>query len=135
MLNELAKQIYDNASEKGWHDKPVAFGDAITNIHGELSEAWEDYRNNKPLNEVFYKCKSKQVCCNMKDGICLTAPFCNYITRCQHAKPCGIPSEFADVLIRVLDNCYMYDIDIDKVVQEKMEFNKTRPFKHGGKII
>lgn len=55
MLNDLARQIYINACEKGWHDEPVAFGDAVTNIHGELSEAWEEYRNKKELKEDFMK--------------------------------------------------------------------------------
>lgn len=108
MFNALAKEVYDIAKSKGWHDKPVDFGDCIANIHGEVSEAWEDYRNNKPLNEMHYEA----------DG-----------------KPCGIPSELADIIIRVLDNCYMYDIDIDKAVIEKMEYNKTRQYKHGGKVI
>lgn len=108
MLNELAKEIYDIAKDKGWHDKPVAFGDCIANIHGEASEAFEDYRAGRPLNKMHFEA----------DG-----------------KPCGIPSEMADIIIRILDNCEMYGIDIDYAVRLKMEYNKTRKFKHGGKIV
>jgi len=107
MFNELAKEIYNNATEKGWHDKPLAFGDAIANIHGEASEAFEDYRNNKGLNEIYF----------------------------EGSKPCGIPSEFADIIIRVLDNCHTYNIDIDYAIKIKMDYNKTRKFKHGGKVV
>jgi NTP pyrophosphatase (non-canonical NTP hydrolase) len=111
-LNDLSEEIYNNAKEKGWHDKSVAFGDAISNIHGELSEAWEEYRNGKQLNETYYSLD--------KHGF---------------QKPEGVPSEFADTIIRVLDNCKMYNIDIDAAIREKIEYNKLRSYKHDGKII
>lgn len=49
--------------------------------------------------------------------------------------PEGIPSELADVIIRILDMCGKYGIDIGAMIAEKHEFNKTRPYKHGGKVI
>ena len=36
--------------------------------------------------------------------------------------------------IKLYDNC-KEDIDIDFVIWQKMEFNKTRPYKHGNKLI
>lgn len=39
--------------------------------------------------------------------------------------------ELADCIIRVLDVAASKGIDIGSVVVEKMEFNKTRPHKHG----
>ena len=50
-------------------------------------------------------------------------------------KPCGIPSELADVLIRVVHFAGKHKVDMDGAVGEKMEFNETRPYKHGGKAI
>ncbi len=136
-LNDLAIQIYDSASEKGWHDKPVAFGDCITNIHAELSEAWEEYRHGKALNKTYYTCKLDGT---NEDSECTDDVHeCYFRTGdediCEKAKPEGIPSELADVIIRVLDACHMYEIDIDKIIAEKMDYNKTRSYKHGGKII
>jgi hypothetical protein len=52
----------------------------------------------------------------------------------NQAKPIGVPSEMADVIIRVLDFCGKHDIDIERAVNEKMAYNKTRPFKHGKTI-
>ncbi len=46
-------------------------------------------------------------------------------------KPCGIPSEAADILIRVFHFCGKHGIDIEKAVEEKATYNETRPFKHG----
>lgn len=105
MLNELAKAVHEIACSKGWHDTPVPFGVALSNIHGEVSEAWEDFRNNRPLTEIYY----------------------------EGNKPCGIPTELADIIIRVLDTCAANGIDISEAVCIKMAYNKTRSYRHGGK--
>ncbi len=47
----------------------------------------------------------------------------------------GIPIELADVVIRIADMCGYYEIDLEAVIKQKMEYNKTRPYKHGGKVI
>lgn len=106
-LNALATECYNRAKDKGFHDKPRTFGDAIALIHSEASEAFEAYREGTPFIEMF-----------TTDG-----------------KPIGIPSELADIIIRVLDTCGEYEIPIGDVVLQKLQYNATRPHKHGGKII
>ena len=41
--------------------------------------------------------------------------------------------ELADVCIRVFDLCGSREIDLESAISKKMEYNKTRPHKHGGK--
>lgn len=41
--------------------------------------------------------------------------------------------ELADVVIRIMDFCESKGYNLGKAVIAKHEFNKTRPFKHGGK--
>ena len=41
--------------------------------------------------------------------------------------------ELADVVIRVFDICEGFDINIEKEIIEKNEFNKKRAYKHGNK--
>ena len=43
--------------------------------------------------------------------------------------------ELADVVIRVLDCAGGLGIDLDKAVADKMEKNRHRGFRHGGKKI
>jgi NTP pyrophosphatase (non-canonical NTP hydrolase) len=43
--------------------------------------------------------------------------------------------EIADVLIRVFDMAEHLHIDLDKVVTMKMEINRNREYRHGGKRI
>jgi NTP pyrophosphatase (non-canonical NTP hydrolase) len=112
-LDELVSTSYEIAKSKGWWDKPRSFAALTLLMQSEISEALEDYRSNKGLNEVWYEnAKSKAPRCHcgtdhgegcemhhylMPDGHCTC-----YVT---HKKPCGIPSELADVVIRVADFC------------------------------
>ena len=48
-------------------------------------------------------------------------------------EPHGIPTELADIIIRCLDIFAAYELNPDEVIMEKMEYNKTRKHKHGGK--
>lgn len=41
--------------------------------------------------------------------------------------------ELADVCIRIFDLCGSKDIDLEGAISRKMERNKTRSYKHGGK--
>ena len=46
----------------------------------------------------------------------------------------AVEEEMADVLIRLLDYVGRKNIDFDKVVKDKMIYNKTRGYRHGGKV-
>ncbi|WP_430508365.1 MazG nucleotide pyrophosphohydrolase domain-containing protein [Rossellomorea marisflavi] len=41
--------------------------------------------------------------------------------------------ELADVVIRILDLCGSREIDLEEAIYKKMEKNKGRTYKHGGK--
>lgn len=41
--------------------------------------------------------------------------------------------ELADVCIRIFDLCGLKEIDLESAISKKMEFNKSRTYKHGGK--
>ena len=47
--------------------------------------------------------------------------------------PVGL--ELADVCIRIFDFCGMKGIDLQRLIEKKMAYNKTREFQHGGKVF
>ena len=50
-------------------------------------------------------------------------------------KPEGVGAEAADVLVRLLDTCIRYDIDLFAEWRRKVNYNWTRPARHGGKAL
>lgn len=138
--NELAKEIHNNAVAHGWWEQERSFGEIIALCHSELSEALEEHRDGRPLvwsacvpTDVFAGCKHMIHCKSAKSNLGCKSPF----VHCQYrdAKPEGIAVEMADCIIRILDWCGKEGIDIDEIIRIKHEFNKTRPYKHGGKKI
>lgn len=45
----------------------------------------------------------------------------------------GVEEEFADVIIRILDCAAQFNLDVIGAMLDKHDFNKGRPFMHGGK--
>lgn len=116
-INKLVQEAHENAKEKGWHDADRSFGELIALCHSELSEALEEHRNGHDTNKIYYP--NREHPCSVY----------------EENKPEGIPIELADVIIRIFDMCGKYEIDLDAAINIKMEYNKTRPYKHGGKVI
>jgi len=51
----------------------------------------------------------------------------------RHNDKDNFKEEIADTYIRLGDMCEYLNIDIEKEIIKKMEYNKTRPKKHGKK--
>ncbi|MDP2904794.1 MAG: MazG nucleotide pyrophosphohydrolase domain-containing protein [Candidatus Omnitrophota bacterium] len=45
-----------------------------------------------------------------------------------------VAEELADCCIRIFDYCGAREIDLEKALLKKMEYNKTRPYRHGKKF-
>lgn len=133
----LCKVSSEIAKSKGWHDTPRSFGDICALLHSEVSEALEEYRNGEKVDDHFYevtlrydngvgtlkeKWSAEEVATRSKDGF-------------VSAKPCGIPSELADVVIRVCEFCGTNGIDLEGAIAKKTAFNLSREIRHGGKKL
>lgn len=115
-ISELQKESYEQAVKSGWHEESRSVGDLICLMHSELSEALEEFRNGHNPDEVYFQ---------------KNAHGAEYVG----AKPEGVPIELADCVIRIMDFCGRYGIDLDYCVQTKMAYNATRSKRHGGKKI
>lgn len=119
-IRHLQATVHQLAQQKGWwHDYirttdgklELTTRDVLSHlalIHSEVSEAAEDVR--------------------------LAPPYELHQQRLEDGKPCGFPSELADVVIRVLDLGEALGVDVGKAVVDKHAYNCTRPLRHGGKL-
>lgn len=121
-LSDMIRDAHDTARAKGWWDKERNLGEQIALMHSELSEALEEWRVHGYTPELMLR-KGQGVRCDTdisEDGWC--------------HKPEGIAAEFADVLIRIFDTCAKYEIPLVEALNAKLAYNKTRPYRHGGKL-
>lgn len=111
-IQDLVREAHQNALQHGWWDDDRSVGECIALMHSELSEALEEYRNGYSVTDVRFE--------KDKEG---------------YDKPEGVVIELADVVIRIADFCGRHSLDLATAISMKMEYNKLRPYKHGGKRL
>lgn len=117
-IEEMQAEVVLANSRHDWgNGEPVPFQTAIANLHGEVSEAWEAWRR-WGLDDPTPRVRAAFDAVSLED---------------QPVKPEGVGSEFADIFIRLLDNCATYGIDLRAEYERKIAYNRSRPVKHGGK--
>jgi hypothetical protein len=133
-LNEYMRAVHACAEEHGWWEEDRNFGEMIALMHSELSEALEAWRDHDIPTEIRYEYPNP----GDQPGIVLYTP--RFVHRDDNGnpveelgKPVGVASEFADVIIRILDTCERLQIPITKALLDKHRYNQTRPYRHGGK--
>ena len=106
-LRNLVKDAHKIAKEKGfWESKNIS--EKIMLVVTELSEAVEALRKNN-RQDVSSVLKMKWYKDTFEDEIC-------------------------DTFIRLADLCGYMGIDIEWQLEQKMNYNKTRGYKHGKKF-
>lgn len=108
-IRDLQDAAHATAKTKGWWPPDEVsvelLGSKIALIHSEVSEALECLRGGQLE-----------------------------VSRAG-AKPEGLPIELADIVLRVLDFAGALGIDLEDAVLEKLEYNRTRAYRHGGRAL
>jgi hypothetical protein len=92
-INDVVRESYAIAKEKGWWDRPRPKSLVTLLILSEISEVLEDHRNGMPWDHEFVD---------------------------DNGKPMGPPSEMADVIIRIADYCGYkgYELELTELVED-----------------
>lgn len=135
-ISEIVTRAHENAVKHGFWDPAPEFGTAIALIHSELSEALEEARAGRPV--LYFPCNAGGVCVDDRGepGVTCgsrarTAKDPELYCSAKSKKPEGVAVELADAVIRIADLCGHLEIDLEAAITLKMEYNETRPFKHG----
>jgi NTP pyrophosphatase (non-canonical NTP hydrolase) len=138
-IEELQSQVHKTALEHGWWPlivtskniidfEQVNIPEKLMLMVSELGEALEFYRDDVGmLGPVYWLSESNEWVNDKEKEINKT------IEALASTKPDGFWVEIADVIIRILDLAGAYDIDMEELVKLKHAYNKTRPYRHGGK--
>jgi len=111
MINELAKEINETAMKNGWWKHYIEFRNHSIGL---------EVLGNKiclmhsELSEALEALRNNSIS--------------EHIPNHSH-----VAEELADTVIRILDYAYMNNFDMEKVIRAKIDYNKTRPYRHGGK--
>lgn len=111
-LGEMTIEVSEFCHDKGWSgpgSPAKTFGDCMSLLHSEVSEAVEAFRdygldNVSAIVLETTPCHNPECFGNKNDA------------HSHHLKPIGVPSEFADILIRLLDDCDRYGVDLEAAV-------------------
>lgn len=128
-LNGLAVDIHKTAVEHGWYEAKPPIPQSLMLMVCELAEAMEEYRSGTPTQYVV-----RETSTFVQYESC-PATITDPADWKPGEKPEGIGTELADCIIRILDTCADMGIDIGTLIVKKHEYNKTRPYKHGGKLL
>ena len=110
-INQIAVMVHENAKVHGFHPQEehinIFLANQINNLHGEVSELWDAFRADK-----------------------FGEPTDKHIMFCGHFMT-NAEEEYADVIIRCLDQMERLGLNPEACILAKHEYNTKRPYKHG----
>lgn len=125
-LNEACKEQHEACGAKGFEHQPVAVN--LMLIVSELGEACEADRKNNHANMDRYEYALQWARENLTSPAAIEE--CKKKAFAENIKG-SFEDEIADTILRLMDLCGSMNIDIEKHIRLKAEYNKMRPPKHG----
>lgn len=130
-LNDAANQIHTAAKNKGFWDSERETGTLLMLCVSELAEALEADRKDKVANLLDFEnteCRLNTMMEKSRTKFDKAEPFKQAFE--DHVKD-TFEDELADTVIRILDLCGARGINLEKHINLKLKYNRTRERMHG----
>ena len=124
-LNDAAKQIHEDAKRKGFWDSERETGTLLMLCVSELSKALEADRKGRYADLKAYNE------CEKADDIFESDKEVYELSSFQSLIKDTFEDELADTVIRILDLCGARGIDLEKHINLKLKYNRSRERMHG----
>jgi NTP pyrophosphatase (non-canonical NTP hydrolase) len=127
-IGELQARVHKVSQGKGWWAAERTVGDLIALMHSELTEALEEYREGREPGDVYYTCQELDA-----DGRVVgssVAESRGEIPPGMLARPEGVAVQLGDCVIRVLDFCARWGVDLESLLEEKVAYNERFPYRN-----
>lgn len=124
-LNNAAQQIHAAARNKGFWDSERETGTLLMLCVSELSEALEADRKGRYADLQAYNE------CEKADDILETDKEVYELSSFQSLIKDTFEDELADTVIRILDLCGARGIDLERHINLKLKYNRSRERMHG----
>lgn len=118
--SKRADELVESRDAAGYRDHIIT---KLALVTTEVAEAIEEIRKGSGYTEVYYSKSSSE-------GIAVVG----YADAAPAGKPEGVPTELADIVIRVMDISSELGVDLQSAIEEKLEYNAKRGYMHGGKL-
>jgi NTP pyrophosphatase (non-canonical NTP hydrolase) len=119
-LKELGKKVFENAKEKGFYD---AYNNLIE--HPSLNKQEREF-----VKYLWRANRLMLIVSELAEGL----EGLRHNNLSSDPTSGGLAEELADAQIRLVDFATDLDLDLDTIVQNKMNYNYKREKMHGGKI-
>ena len=141
-IQDLQNLIGETNGKSGFNEyadipdeyKNLYIGNKLMLVVSELTEAHDEVRTGHAPTETYYPEAPLPDSLVHEAGLDLARELIDKENEGKPRKPEGFPSEAADAVIRIFGIAYELGVDLEAIIREKIEYNATRPYKHGKKF-
>jgi hypothetical protein len=126
-IADLQARVHKVSQDKGWWEAERTVGDLIALMHSELTEALEEYREGRGPGDVYYTCQELDA-----EGRVVTTKVAESrreIPPGTLVRPEGVAVQLGDCVIRILDFCARWGVDLESLLDEKVAYNERFPYR------